>query len=169
MECNNVSDSHARVQWLALIWGEGLIGFWLYKENNKLRDSKNIFTLHIPPWAPHTYDFVILISLTHPWKKSFGCAANRKSQRLISTLRLHGNESSVFSEVVNNFLPLSELILFWRRVLLRGLHYLIPFNILLLDFWVPNMLITPIRNLPYWILIILSINDSRMNLISRAV
>jgi hypothetical protein len=27
----------------------GLISFWLYKENNKLRDWKNVFTLHIPP------------------------------------------------------------------------------------------------------------------------
>jgi hypothetical protein len=27
----------------------GLISLWLYKENNKLRDRKNIFTLHIPP------------------------------------------------------------------------------------------------------------------------
>jgi hypothetical protein len=41
---------------------------WLYKENNKLRDWKNVFTLHIPPWAPHTYDFVVLTSLTHPRK-----------------------------------------------------------------------------------------------------
>jgi hypothetical protein len=46
----------------------GLISLWLYKENNKLRDWKNIFTLHIPPWAPHTYDFVVLTSLTHPRK-----------------------------------------------------------------------------------------------------
>jgi hypothetical protein len=27
----------------------GLTSLWLYKENNKLRDRKNIFTLHIPP------------------------------------------------------------------------------------------------------------------------
>jgi hypothetical protein len=32
----------------------GLISLWLYKENNKLRDWKNVFTLHIPLWAPHT-------------------------------------------------------------------------------------------------------------------
>jgi hypothetical protein len=58
----------------------GLISLWLYKENNKLRDWKNVFTLHIPPWALHTYDFV------NPFKKnSFGCAENSKSQRLIST------------------------------------------------------------------------------------
>jgi hypothetical protein len=41
----------------------GLINLWLYKENNKLRDWIDIFTLHITPWAPHTYDFVVLISL----------------------------------------------------------------------------------------------------------
>jgi hypothetical protein len=44
-----------------------LISLWLYKEN-KLRDWKNIFTLHIPPWAPHTYGFVVLTSLTHQRK-----------------------------------------------------------------------------------------------------
>jgi hypothetical protein len=46
----------------------GLISLWLYKENNKLRDWKHVFTLHIPPWTPHTYDFVVVISLTHPRK-----------------------------------------------------------------------------------------------------
>jgi hypothetical protein len=46
----------------------GLISRWLYKENNKLRDWKNVFTLHIPPWAPHTYDFILLTSLTHQRK-----------------------------------------------------------------------------------------------------
>jgi hypothetical protein len=46
----------------------GLISLWLYKENNKLWDWKNVFILHIPPWAPHTYDFVVLTSLTHPRK-----------------------------------------------------------------------------------------------------
>jgi hypothetical protein len=45
-----------------------LISLWLYKENNKLRDWKNVFTLHIPPWSPHTYDFVVPNSLTHPRK-----------------------------------------------------------------------------------------------------
>jgi hypothetical protein len=45
-----------------------LIILWLYEENNKLQDLKNIFTLHIPPWAPHTYDFVVITSLTHPRK-----------------------------------------------------------------------------------------------------
>jgi hypothetical protein len=45
--------------------GRGLISLWLYKEN-KLRDGKNVFTVHIPPWAPYTYGFVVLTSLTHP-------------------------------------------------------------------------------------------------------
>jgi hypothetical protein len=58
-----------------------LINLWLYKENNKLRDWKNIFTLHIPPWAPYTCDFVVLTSLTHSKKNSFGCAANRKIKK----------------------------------------------------------------------------------------
>jgi hypothetical protein len=47
---------------------EGLIDLWLYKENNNLRDCKNVFTLHIPLWAPHTYGFVVLTSLTHARK-----------------------------------------------------------------------------------------------------
>jgi hypothetical protein len=46
----------------------GMINLWLYKENNTLRDWKNVFTLYIPLWAPHTYDFVVLTSLTHPRK-----------------------------------------------------------------------------------------------------
>jgi hypothetical protein len=67
----------------------GLISLWLYKENNYLRDWKNVFT-----YSP--------LSSTHLWlrysnffnpskKKYFGSAANRKignrkSKRLISTL-----------------------------------------------------------------------------------
>jgi hypothetical protein len=39
-----------------------LISLWLYKENNKLRDWKNVFTLYIVPGTPHTYDFVVLTS-----------------------------------------------------------------------------------------------------------
>jgi hypothetical protein len=49
----------------------GLISLWLYEENNKVREWKNIFTLHILPWAPHTYVFVVLTSLTHPRKIIF--------------------------------------------------------------------------------------------------
>jgi hypothetical protein len=29
--------------------GGGLVSLWLYKENNKLRDWKKVFSLHIPP------------------------------------------------------------------------------------------------------------------------
>jgi hypothetical protein len=46
--------------------GGGLIILWIYKEKNKLRDWKNVFTYS--PWAPHTYDFAILTSLTRPRK-----------------------------------------------------------------------------------------------------
>jgi hypothetical protein len=48
------------------IYKRGLVSLWLYKENNELRDWENVFTLHIPPWAPNTYDFFVLTSLTHP-------------------------------------------------------------------------------------------------------
>jgi hypothetical protein len=27
--------------------------------------KKKVFILHIPPWAPHTYDFVVITSLNH--------------------------------------------------------------------------------------------------------
>jgi hypothetical protein len=60
----------------------GLISLWPYKENNKLWDWNNLFTLHIPPEVSQTYDFF------NPSKKNyFGCAANRiirnrKSQNL---------------------------------------------------------------------------------------
>jgi hypothetical protein len=68
----------------------GLISLWLYKENNKLRDWKNVFTLYIPPWAPRTYDFVVLTSLTQPRRILLVVLqkGNRKSRRLISTLRV---------------------------------------------------------------------------------
>jgi hypothetical protein len=36
------------------------------KEHNKLQDWQYVFTLHIPLGAPHTYDFVVVTSLTHP-------------------------------------------------------------------------------------------------------
>jgi hypothetical protein len=80
--------------------GGGLISLWLYKENNNLRDWKNVFTLHIPTWAPHTYDFVVLTSLTHPWKFLLVVLqiANKKSQRLISTHTYPFSIKSTFSE-----------------------------------------------------------------------
>jgi hypothetical protein len=80
-------------------WGGGvnyereLLSLWLYKENNKLRDWKNVFTLHIPPWAPHTYDFVVLTSLTFPRKillvvLQIGKQEIRKAKELSAPLRM---------------------------------------------------------------------------------
>jgi hypothetical protein len=65
----------------------GLICLWLHKENKKLRDWTNLPTLHIPPWRPHTYDFVVLTSLTHSRKILLVLLqiVNRISQRLISS------------------------------------------------------------------------------------
>jgi hypothetical protein len=65
----------------------GLISLRLYKENNKLRDWKTVFTPHIPPWAPHTYGFIVLTSLSHPRKSLFVVLkiGSRKIRRLIST------------------------------------------------------------------------------------
>jgi hypothetical protein len=48
------------------LWG-GLVSLWLYKTTS-YGIEKDVFTLHIPSWAPHTYDFVVLTSLTHPRK-----------------------------------------------------------------------------------------------------
>jgi hypothetical protein len=70
----------AQVYWLCIQeYEEELVNLWLYKENNKLRVWKCVFTLHIPPWPPHTYNFVVLISWTHSRKNCFGCAANYPS------------------------------------------------------------------------------------------
>jgi hypothetical protein len=41
-----------------------LISLWFYKENNKLWDCKKCIYCTYSPWAPHTYDFVVLTSLT---------------------------------------------------------------------------------------------------------
>jgi hypothetical protein len=36
------------------VFTRGLLSLWLYKENNKLQNLKNVFTLHIPLWVPYT-------------------------------------------------------------------------------------------------------------------
>jgi hypothetical protein len=47
-----------------------LISLWLCEENNKLRHEK--MYLHIPPLSStHTYDFVVVTSLTHQRKILF--------------------------------------------------------------------------------------------------
>jgi hypothetical protein len=58
----------------------GLISLWLYKENNKLRDWKNVFTVHTPPWSPHTYELFVLTSLTHP-RKFFWLCCKQKNRK----------------------------------------------------------------------------------------
>jgi hypothetical protein len=61
----------------------GLISLWLCKENNKLRDWKNVFT-YSPLSSTHLW--LRCCNFFNPSKKiSFSCAENRKSQRLIST------------------------------------------------------------------------------------
>jgi hypothetical protein len=68
-----------------MIW-RGLISLWLYKEDTSYEIEKNVYALHVPPWAPHTYVFVVLTSLTHPRKilSVMLQIGDRKSQRLIS-------------------------------------------------------------------------------------
>jgi hypothetical protein len=72
--CNKVPGLHIR---------GGLISLCLYKENNRLRDWKNVFT-----YSPLRSTHLLLrcSNFFNPSKNnSFGCAKNRKSQRLTST------------------------------------------------------------------------------------
>jgi hypothetical protein len=50
--------------------------------------EKNVFTLHIPPLAPDTYDFVVRTFSNYPRKILLVVLqiGNRESQRLINTL-----------------------------------------------------------------------------------
>jgi hypothetical protein len=51
-----------KVQSFFIVWtlervvGGGLISLWLYKENNELRDWKNVFTLHISTVQLHAVE-----------------------------------------------------------------------------------------------------------------
>jgi hypothetical protein len=66
----------------------GLTSRRLYKENNKLRDWKTVFTPHIPPWASDTYDFVVQTSLTHPRKIILVVLQIGKAKDLSTPLRI---------------------------------------------------------------------------------
>jgi hypothetical protein len=96
------------------VLGGGLISLWLYKENNKLRDWKNIFTLHIPPWAPHTYDFVVLTSLTHARETLLVALQIGKAKDLSAPLRIHHHqnplESTIYGIAHYNIFSFSPLI-----------------------------------------------------------
>jgi hypothetical protein len=63
----------------------GLISLWLYKEHNKLQDWRNvIYSTYSPLNSTHLW--LRCSNFFNPSKKNyFGCAANRTSQRLIST------------------------------------------------------------------------------------
>jgi hypothetical protein len=79
----------------------GLISLWLYKEN-KLRNCKNVFTLHIPPEL-HTHLWLHCSNFFNPSKKnSFGYAANRKigkAKDLSALLCIHLSFHKVKSRV----------------------------------------------------------------------
>jgi hypothetical protein len=51
--------------------------------------KKNVFTVHIPLSAPHTYDFVVLTSLTHPIKILFVVMQIGKARDLSAPLSIH--------------------------------------------------------------------------------
>jgi hypothetical protein len=78
-----------------------LISLWLCKENNKLRDEKNVFTYSL---QSSTHLWLCCCNFFNPSKKiSFSCTANRKSQWLNSTptyirLRLKGLKTCVLRD-----------------------------------------------------------------------
>jgi hypothetical protein len=74
-------------KWDTNIYTRGLISPWLYKENNKLGDWRNVFSVRIPPWAPQTYDFVVLTSLTLARKILLVVLRKRKAKDLSAPLR----------------------------------------------------------------------------------
>jgi hypothetical protein len=45
--------------------------------------------LHIPPWAPHTYDFVVLTCLIHPRKILLFVLQIGKAKDLSAPLRVY--------------------------------------------------------------------------------
>jgi hypothetical protein len=49
-----------------VVYEGGWYVFCFIKKTASYGIEKKLFTLHIPPWAPHTYDFVVLTSLTQP-------------------------------------------------------------------------------------------------------
>jgi hypothetical protein len=72
----------------------GLIRLWLYKENKKLRDLKKMYLLYIfSPRAPHTHNFVVLTSLTHPRKPLLVVLQIGKAKDLSAPLRITGETS----------------------------------------------------------------------------
>jgi hypothetical protein len=91
--------------------GGGVISLWLYKENNKLRDWKNVFTLHIPPWAPHTYDFVVLTSSTHPRKILLVVLQIGRAKYLSAPLRIHSSSPPIYATCPIHLILLDLIIL----------------------------------------------------------
>jgi hypothetical protein len=83
--------------------GKWLINLWLYKENDKLWDLKDVFTVYIPPSAPYTL-MTLLFSFFNPCKKNyFGCVAN------------HLSAVNVASSVIKNFLALRRFLRLGKR------------------------------------------------------
>jgi hypothetical protein len=66
--------------------------------------KKNLFALHISPWAPHTYDFVVLTSLTHPKKIILVVLQIGKAKDLLAPLRNTISLFSWFRATVNKLL-----------------------------------------------------------------
>jgi hypothetical protein len=81
-----------------------LISLWLYKENNKLRDRKNIFT-----YSPlsSTRLWLRCSNFFNPSKKnSFGCAANRnigKAKDLSAPLRIAHSQTRRLKTATTSF------------------------------------------------------------------
>jgi hypothetical protein len=66
------------------------MSLWLYRENNKLRDWKKcIYSTYSTLSSTHTYDFVVLTSLTHQRKIIFVVLQIGKTKNLSAPLRIH--------------------------------------------------------------------------------
>jgi hypothetical protein len=66
---------------------QGVGGF--IKKTTSYRIEKNVFTLHIPPLAPHAYDFIVITSLTHPRKILLVVLQIGKAKDLTAPIRMY--------------------------------------------------------------------------------
>jgi hypothetical protein len=82
----------------------GLISLRLYKKN-QLQDWKNVFTLHIPPWALHAYNFVVLTSLAHQRKILLVVLQIGKANDLSAPLRIRLHAQAISTPETEHSIP----------------------------------------------------------------
>jgi hypothetical protein len=68
-----------------------------------------MYLLYIfPPWAPHTYDFVVLTSLTHPRKILLVVLQIRKAKDLSARLRTYSVVKVIHKEYYSPIIEPAE-------------------------------------------------------------